>query len=194
MTRIAVLTVVLVGAACGSDRTGGPRGAPVAVVRASPDHTLQAGRGRVAAASPVATSAGTVDFAAGRATVKLRGPGRAALEVADPLVVVDMVRGATKIEPFGGAEVRGKSTMQYRIDVDPAKAAAAAPADRQPALQGIDRQLAQRTFYADVFVDAAGRIRRVITPVHKEKGRLGWKSKETPELIVVDFYDFTGER
>ena len=161
-------------AACGGDRSGGPRGTPQAVVRAAPDRTVAVGRARVHAAGPGVVSTGTVDFAAHRSQVTVAGPGseKATAELRDPVVAIDIVRSASKIEPYGGTEVRGVATMKYELQVTPAGA---------------------RPFFADVWIDSERRIRRVLVPTDKTKPRPERDDPDRLDLITIDFYGFGKE-
>ena len=160
-------------AACGGDRSGGPKGAPSAVVRDAPDKTVATRRARVHAAGPGVTSDGTVDFANRRSDVRVQGPQAATAgpELRDPVVVVDLVRSVAEIEPYGGAEVRGVSTIKYELEVD---------------YQG-------ERFFADVWIDGDGRIRRVLVPTDKAKDRPKRDDPDRLDLITVDFFGFPEE-
>jgi hypothetical protein len=170
---VPALALVALTAACGGDRSGGPRGEPSAVVRAAPDRTLEAGRASVYGAGPGVVSEGTVDFGARQSDVQVKGPNAASagVELRDPVVVVDMVRGFTDVEPYGGGEVRGASTIKYELGVE---------------YEG-------RRFFADVWVDSVGRIRRVLVPTDKSKPRPTRDDPDRLDLITVDFYGFPKE-
>ena len=195
MRRLAVTALVLVaavGGGCGGDRSGGPKGRPDEIIGAAPDVTLRQRTARVAVETPTARSAGTITFP-DRADVSATGRGDSP-ELADPLEVVDLVRGATDIVPYGGGEVRGASTIRYSFDVDLDVAAAHATTDaRRQQLQQARSALGAATFYADVWIDSKGRIRRVQLPVDRHDKRPAYREVVLERLVTVDFYDFNGE-
>ena len=178
---VPAVALAAVMAACGGDRSGGPRGEPSAVVGQAPDKTVAAGRATVSAAGPGVVGEGTVDFTAKTSDVRVEGPKAesAGVELRDPVRVVDLVRGVVDIEPYGGAEVRGASTIKYELEVDP----------RRAQVEGFG----SRPFFADVWVDSDGRIRRVLVPTDKSKPRPKNDDPDRLDLITVDFYGFPEE-
>jgi len=187
-----VLAVLVSGGACGSDRTGGPRGEPQAVVDASPDRTIAAGGATFDATAPDAGRNGTVEFAA-EGTVTGRPGGRKAAthpELVDPASVVDLVRGALASVSYGGAAVRGTSTFRYETVINVERALAETPPDRRARMEAFARALGAPAFYADVWIDAEGRLRRIQVPVEKTTRRPPDRSKVLPRLVTVDFFDF----
>ena len=183
-----VVVLALVGIACGSEDDSGPRGTPAAVVGQAPRRTEAAGSAKVASFAPGLQGRGTIDLRAGTAQVAAKGPGAPNPFVSDPALAIDVVRGAVRIESFGGVGVQGVGTMMYELDVDPAKVLAAAPAARRARL---DRVLPAKQFYANVFIDTQGRIRRVLLPVDLSVPRQYGDSKITNEEMTVDFFSFT---
>lgn len=188
----AVLAAVaLVNVACGGDRSGGPKGRAADVIAAAPEVTLRQRSARVAVETPTARSAGVVQFPA-TVSVKVDGRGSSP-ELEDPLEVVDLVRGAVDIVPYGGAEVRGASTIRYSFDVDLDVAAQnASTPERRRQLEAAKAQLGAPTFYADAWIDASGRIRRVQVPVDRHDKRPAYTAVVLERLVTVDFYDFNG--
>lgn len=81
----------------------------------------------------------------------------------DPRAAVALVRGATKVDVFGGLQVQQTSTVRYDLRVDPAGAAAAAPAGPKADLEALAAAV-DHTVRVDVYVDGAGRIRRLEVP------------------------------
>ena len=189
---VTFLALGLVLGGCGRDRSGGPTGSPERVVGQAADLTLAAGTARIKIASPDASATGVIDFQAhsGRlslqATVQARpidvviaggagyarlagrwtrlaGPVPDVLAGGDPFSGPDLLRGTVHILSDGGVEVDGASTIRYTLRIDPAKALAATPPDRQADLR---RVLQGRTapFTMDVWVDGAGRARRLEVP------------------------------
>ncbi len=187
---VTVVLVALVSTACGSEDGAGPRGTADAVVGRAPDRTEAAGRAKVAAFAPGRQGDGTIDLRTGVAQVAQKGPGAPNPFLSDPALAIDLVRGAARIETFGGVGVQGVGTMMYELDVDPAKALAKAPPERRDRLAKV---LPAKAFYADVFIDTQGRIRRVLLPVDLTDPRQYGDSKITIEEMTVDFFDFTGD-
>ena len=182
--------VALLGA-CGGGGAS-PNGAPDAVVRAAPDRTFGATSARVEAAAPDASSSGTVRFAGSAAELEPSGPGagRDHPELRDPLALVDLVRGALEIVSYGGTAVREASTFRYETVIDVEAAVRATPEERRAAVRAMADRLGSPAFYADVWVDGEGRIRRVQVPVEKTTKRPGNRDRSRPRLITVDFFDF----
>lgn len=184
---VTVVLVALMGAACGSEDGAGPRGSAETVVGQAPDVTQAAGRAKVAAFAPALQGEGTIDLRTGVAQVAQKGPGPPNPFVSEPAFAIDVVRGAARIETFGGVGVQGVGTMMYELDVDPAKVLAAAPTARRERLAKV---LPATSFYADVFIDTQGRIRRVLLPVDLTDPRQYGDSKITIEEMTVDFFGF----
>ena len=193
MARLAALilaALALATPACGSDRTGGPRGAPGAVVDAAPDRTVAAGEARFEASAPDASRGGTVDFTLDAPAVPVPGGGTPYPEVDDPRSVVDLVRGALAAESYGGAAVRGVSTFRYEAVVNVERAVAESPPARRAVMEQFARRLGAPAFYVDLWVDDEGRLRRVQIPVEKTTERPAARSREMPAFVTVDFFEF----
>ena len=190
-----LLALLLLGAvasaACGSDRTGGPRGTPEAIVRRSPDRTFAEGSARVEAAAPGAQSRGRLSLD-GPDELRLAGleAARGYPELAHPIAMVDLVRGAVAVEPYGGTAVRGVSTFRYETVVNVERALQATPEVRRSRVEAVARMLSAPAFYADVWVDSEGRLRRVQVPVVKTTERPEARDRRAPNLITVDLFDF----
>src|SRR4029079_19347942 len=115
--RIVLAAVALVAlVACGNDPTRGPVGEPTEIVQAAPGRTVAQGTARVQVAIRNAVGTGTVNLRTGAADVKIEPPGQTAPEFARPTLAIDVVRNAVSIVPYGGAEVRGASTIKYQLD------------------------------------------------------------------------------
>jgi hypothetical protein len=112
--------------------------------------------------------------------------------VTQPAAVVDLLRGVVHVRAYGGAEVQGEGTKRYEIDVDLAKAMAATPAGaRRDVLQLLEGRLGpDDKIWGDVFIDGAGRIRRILLPVHTETDRPYGQSQIIPPMVSVDYSDF----
>ena len=187
------VVAALAGTACGSGRTGGPRGEPTAVVRSSPDRTFAASSAAVEASAADAQSTARVRFAEPPSRLDVRGPGRSSAaypELADPLAMVDMVRGAVGVVSYGGVSLRGAATFRYELTVDVAQAVAAAPVTRRDEVAALGERLGSPSFYADVWVDDRGRVRRVQVPVDKASRRPGTRDRTMPALVTVDLFDY----
>ena len=183
--------VSLGGMACGSDRTGGPRGEPQAVVDAAADRTVAARGAAFDATAPDAERKGQVEFGTGADAVG-QGTGKADEhpEMVDPASVVDLVRGALSSVAYGGAAVRGTSTFRYETVINVERAVAETPAAGRPRMEVFARALGAPAFYADVWIDAHGRLRRIQVPVEKTTERPPDRAKVLPRLVTVDFFDF----
>ena len=186
-----VMVLAVGGAACGSDRTGGPRGEPQAVVDAAADRTVAARRAAFDATAPDAERKGRVEFGTG-ADASGQGTGKAEEhpELVDPASVVDLVRGALSSVAYGGAAVRGTSTFRYETVINVERAVAETPAADRPRMEAFARALGAPAFYADVWIDADGRLRRIQVPVEKTTERPPDRAKVLPRLVTVDFFDF----
>jgi hypothetical protein len=177
----ALVAVALVVAACGDDRRGGPTGDPTTIVSQAPDRTAEAGTAKVTIATPSGRGQGTVDFAAGTARIRMTpaSADRPPL-VADPSLVLDVVRAAASVEPYGGSEVQGASTIRYELDIAPSP----------ELVERIGGQLRGDTFYADVYIDADYRIRRVNMPLDLNERRPSRTNRILAKLLTIDFHDF----
>jgi hypothetical protein len=180
----AVFVLLVVLAACGSDRGGVPKGTPAEVVQGSAPRTAAAGRARVIVDGPDGRhSEGVVDFAAGSGTLAVSAPGVPAVSVTvgatppalaavlarpeytDPGSVIALVRYADNIDPFGGLLVRGVGTVRYDVNLRPP---------------------GQRPFYADVYVDSQGRVRRLTVPDDRNDHRVTGTEARLARQITID--------
>ena len=206
-------------ASCGGDRSGGPKGTPSEIVGNAPQRTIEAGTAHVVISGAKASATGVMDLgrgvaeldvtpdrrivlAGGSAYVTKKGANGPwaqqdalaafppTLEAADPFVAIDLIRGVTKIDPWGGGEVRGASAFRYRVDIDVRKAAAAAPAERVALLNRVADEAGAGVMRGDVFVDSAGRIRRVQLPAELRTGTPPTRVDGEMIAVTVDFGDF----
>jgi hypothetical protein len=191
LLSLPLLVLGVVAMACGSPEGAGPRGVPAAVVGRAPDVTIAAGRAQVTGAAAGVHATGSLDLRTGTPQVAVKGHRPPNPFLTDPALALDVVRGRVRIVPYGGVEVQGVGTIKYELDVDPARVLAAAPTDRRDRLAKV---LPSGRFYADVFIDTAGRIRRVLLPADLSVPRQYGKSKVTNEEMTVDFYAFGNER
>jgi hypothetical protein len=189
VSLFTMFLVTVAGGACGSDRTGGPRGEPAAVVAAAPDRTVAAGQARFEASAPGAVRSGEVRFQ-GEGPSGGQPPTGEHPELDDPGAMVDLVRGALAVESYGGALVRGASTFRYEAVINVEAAVVATPTARRAAMEAFAQRLDAPAFYADIWVDGDGRLRRVQLPLEKTTERPEARSKRIPEFVTVDFFDF----
>lgn len=194
VTLVTLAALAALGA-CGSDRTGGPRGDPEAVVRRSPDLTLAAGAASVDVSAPDARTLGRLRLDGSKADLTVTGPGKVKNypELDDPLGLVELIRGAVGVESYGGVAVRGVSTFRYELNVNVERALAMVEPGRRQAVAAFAGRLNGDGFYADVWVDSAGRLRRIQVPVDKMSGRPAAHERKLPSLISVDLFEYTGE-
>jgi hypothetical protein len=220
LALVAVLGVGGLGlglVACGGDRSGGPKGAPSTVVGNAPDKTLDARTARVTIDGEQVTASGVVDLATATARLQFR-PGPmlivaggstfvmtnqdhwrrsdgvnqlpASLQGANPLLAVDLLRGVVETDPYGGAEVRGASTIRYTVHIDPAQALAQAPPERVDALRQSLAGSGPGQIRAEVYIDAAGRIRRVQLPADLKAGPPVTRVDGEVRGATIDYDDF----
>ena len=191
MRRWFALLLLPALAACGGT-TAGSAGEPEVVVGAAPDRTIEQATARVEAAAPDASSAGRLRLSDAGARLQPSGPGpdHHYPELSQPLAVVDLVRGAMHMVSYGGTAVRGVSTFRYETLIDVDRAIRSTPEARREALRAFADRLSARSFYADVWVDGQGRIRRVQLPVEKTAQRPGSRDRRKPKLVTVDLFDY----
>jgi hypothetical protein len=186
--------VALTTAACGGGGDAGPTGKPATVVADAPDVTLATKNAHVVGAAPGVTATGRVNFTSGSDALTVRGQRKAKppFGVTQPAAMVDLLRGVVHVRSYGGAEVQGEGTKRYELDIDLAKAIRATPAgSARDELLLLDGKLgADRQVWADVFIDGAGRIRRILLPVHTESDRPYGASQIIPPMVSVDYSDF----
>lgn len=190
-----VVLVGFVAVGCGSDDANpGPTGSPATVVSAAPDVTFATGSARVVGAAPGISATGIVMFGEPVPALTVAGPKKdqaAPYGVLQPVAVLDLLRGVVAVRSYGGAEVQGIGTKRYEVDIDIAKASKATPVDRRADLHLLDGKLGDdNLLWADVFVDGAGRVRRILLPVHTDAERPYGEDKNIPRLVSVDYSDF----
>lgn len=196
---LLVVLVALVATACkAGNGHPGPTGKPETVVRDAPDITFATRKAHVVGAAPPHYNAtGTVTFATGDAKLVLE-PKTAKLPpfgVLEPVAVIDLLRGVVAVRSYGGAEVQGVGTKRYEVDIDLFKAIVATPLERRGDLHLLDGRLGDdKKLWADVFVDGAGRVRRVLLPLHTDMIRPYGSDQRIPQLVSVDYSDFGGTK
>jgi hypothetical protein len=190
---LALCFVAFGAAACGGGGDAGPTGRPDAVVAAAPDVTSGTKSAHVVGAAPGVTATGRVDFTTSGDTLTVRGQKRATppFGVTQPAAMIDLLRGVVHVRSYGGAEVQGEGTKRYEVDIDVAKAVTAAEGPTREQLRLLDERVgADHQIWADVFVDGAGRVRRILIPVHTESDRPYGASQIIPQMVSVDYSDF----
>jgi len=114
------------------------------------------------------------------------------------LTALAFLRGAIKVLPYGGEEIRGTNTMRYSIDVDLPLAIANSPADQRPALEAAYAAIGPVLWPVDVWLDDQGRVRHLELAEDPEAHTTTTKGnvliyKDTGNALPftdVDFYDF----
>ena len=71
------------------------------------------------------------------------------------------LRGAVKVLPYGGQEIRGTDTFRYSIEVDLNQAIANSPPDQRPALEAAAAAIGPVLWPVDVWLDDQGRVRHL---------------------------------
>jgi hypothetical protein len=174
------------------------------VVSGAPDKTVAAGTARVSIDGEQASATGTVDFTNGTGQLEVRpgppGPTSVAagtfdtlppsIRAGDPFVAIDLLRGANSVKPYGGAEVRGASTIRYTVLADLQAAIAAAPAPTRATLQAVAAAAGSGLVQLDVFVDSEGRIRRLQVPSPLRAGPPVTRPDGEVKGVTIDYQDF----
>jgi len=108
------------------------------------------------------------------------------------------LRGAVKVLPYGGQEIRGTDTFRYSIEVDLDQAIANSPPDQRPALEAAAAAIGPVLWPVDVWLDDQGRVRHLRLAEDPElhttttRGNiLIYKDTGNPlPFTDLDFYDF----
>jgi hypothetical protein len=107
-----------------------------------------------------------------------------------------LLRGATKVLPYGGEEVQGTSTLRFSFVIDLAAASTASPVSQRPALDAAARALGDVQEPADVWLDSQGRVRRLQFASDPKlrttttKGGFFLEDGEYLSFIDIDFFNF----
>ncbi|MGH9149799.1 MAG: hypothetical protein ACRD0F_05605 [Acidimicrobiales bacterium] len=115
----------------------------------------------------------------------------AGVQPGNPLVVLDLLAGAVGVEAYGGAAVRGASTLRYEGVVNPEAAIAAAPAERRDILAAALRALGATAIPLDVWVDQAGRVRRTQLGDDLRALTTTTDRRGIPVVTTLDLFDFS---
>src|SRR5256885_11852258 len=85
----------------------------------------------------------------------------------DPSQTLDYLRGVSRnVQDLGTGTVRGVSAHHYRAILDPRKAMAKLPASSRCGFEAATRQFGNLRIPADVWIDAQGRMRRMVMAMH----------------------------
>lgn len=94
--------------------------------------------------------------------------GHARISPLDTLLVrpgaaIDLafLRGAVRVLPYGGQEVRGVNTLRFSLQVDLRQAIAASPAGQRRALEAAYEAIGPVLWPVDVWLDDQGRVRHL---------------------------------
>ena len=191
LASLAALTSI-VAAGCDPGEARLPDGEPLAVVRAAPARTSSEKTARVVVAYRDGSAEGTIDLTADASTLQVRradappatvrvGPATYAdgLRPDDPILALDLLRGAIDARPSGGVQVRGVDALRYEVTVDLARV------DLPQAVR-LDRE----SLPAQVFVDEDGRARRVVMARDLATSPSTLLGRDPPPLVSIDYFDF----
>ena len=111
----------------------------------------------------------------------------------DPEQNVSFLAGATKAIDRGTGTVRGTRVERYRVKIDLARAARRLGPTLHVGFQEIEAMLGGTTLPADVFVDSAGRLRRMHVRFILDPSAFG-DGTQAPRVVrfdeTVDLFDF----
>lgn len=195
--RRGVAVSLALGMAAGLAACGSHRDPPATVVAHARARTLAAGQAQVQVATPARTLTGVLRPRAGTGTIAGRAVDAQAasgslaeLLTADPFLAIDLVEGRTRVNTYGGAEIRGTSAFAYNLDVSPARALQLAPPGRQAPIRALLAQMHRPTLFADIWVDGNGRLLRIQVPVDPNETRPGYLGGKLVAVVTVDLYGF----
>jgi hypothetical protein len=95
---------------------------------------------------------------------------------------------SASVTSLGPATIRGVKVTGFRVDIDPAKAAARVPSWERAGLREFISSLGSGPVPVDVWVDGQNLVRRVKLSLHLPGGP--GTSASTQMVEVTDFYDF----
>jgi hypothetical protein len=111
-------------------------------------------------------------------------------------LALSLLRGATRVLPYGGEEVEGANALRYSFLVDLSLAEAAASPAERPALAAAARFIGPIRFPGDVWLDSQGRVRRVQFATNPRAESTTTQPSFFPKdgiyisFIVIDFTKF----
>ena len=95
---------------------------------------------------------------------------------------------SASVTSLGPATIRGVQVTGFRVDIDPAKAAARVPRWERAGFLQFTSSLGAGPIPVDVWVDSQNLVRRVKLSLHLPDGQGG--PADTQMVEVTDFYDF----
>ncbi|MGC1281346.1 MAG: hypothetical protein WA895_00320, partial [Streptosporangiaceae bacterium] len=95
---------------------------------------------------------------------------------------------SASVTSLGPATIRGVKVTGFRVDIDPAKAAARVPSRERAGFREFTSSLGRGPIPVDVWVDSQNLVRRVKLSLHLPDGE--GASAKTQMVEVTDFYDF----
>jgi len=95
---------------------------------------------------------------------------------------------SSSVTSLGPATIRGVKVTGFRVDIDPAKAAARVPPPERASFREFISSLGPGSIPVDVWVDGQNLVRRVKLSLHAPGGQ--GVSAGTQMVEVTDFYDF----
>jgi hypothetical protein len=95
---------------------------------------------------------------------------------------------SASVTSLGPTTIRGVKVTGFRVDIDPAKAAARVPSRERAGFGEFTSSLGRGTIPVDVWVDGQNLVRRVKLSLHLPDGE--GASAKTQMVEVTDFYDF----
>lgn len=118
----------------------------------------------------------------------------AAAQPGNPIVALDLLRGASHVITVGGEGIRGASTLHYSFVVNPERAIQAAPPERRSFLRAGLALSGAIAIPADVWIDSQFRVRRL-----QFGNDLGARTTTTdvrgiPFVTTLDLFDYTSTK
>lgn len=95
---------------------------------------------------------------------------------------------SASVTSLGPTTIRGVKVTGFRVDIDPAKAAARVPSRERAGFRQFTSSLGRGPIPVDVWVDSQNLVRRVKLSLHLPDGE--GASTKTQMVEVTDFYDF----
>jgi hypothetical protein len=120
------------------------------------------------------------------ADIDISGLARAG--TGNPTYALENLRGATNVTVVGEERVRGEKTTHYKATIDTDKAIAAAPSDERDALEKANDFLGNQQIPADIWLDAEGRLRKLVYSVDSPVGAGG--NDGAKPTFTYELYEF----
>ena len=110
---------------------------------------------------------------------------------ADPTEALALLGATSPPTDVGRDTVRGVTCRHYRTTVDLAKVVSALPADTRDELAAVGKAFESRTFPVDVWIDDAGRLRKMTFTARLTPASVGASSGAAPTMTeTVEYFDF----